>query len=73
MRTGDVLVLFTDGTLEVVGGHGATDDEQVRALLAPLAGRTAEDVARALDDVLVPAPSASPMRDDAAFVVVAVR
>jgi sigma-B regulation protein RsbU (phosphoserine phosphatase) len=73
MRTGDVLVLFTDGTLEVVAGHGATDDEQVRALLAPLAGRTAGDVARALDDVLVPAPSAPPMRDDAAFVVVAVR
>jgi serine phosphatase RsbU (regulator of sigma subunit) len=78
MRTGDVLVLFTDGTLEVVGGHGTTDDAQVRALLAPLAGRAAEDVARALDHALLPTtptstvpPSA--MRDDAAFVVVAVR
>ena len=73
LRSGDVLVLFTDGTLEVVGGHGATDDEQVRALLAPLAGRRAEDVARALDDALLPATQSSPMRDDAAFVVVAVR
>lgn len=69
MRSGDVLVLFTDGTLEVVAGHGATDDEQVRALLAPLAGRPAEDVAQALDEVL----STGALRDDAAFVVVAVR
>ncbi len=69
MRSGDLLVLFTDGTLEVVAGHGATDDTQVRALLAPLAGRPAEDVARSLDEVL----SAVTLRDDAAFVVVAVR
>jgi phosphoserine phosphatase RsbU/P len=69
MRSGDLLVLFTDGTLEVVAGHGATDDEHVRALLAPMAGRPAEDVARALDEVL----GAATLRDDAAFVVVAVR
>jgi serine phosphatase RsbU (regulator of sigma subunit) len=69
VRTGDLLVLFTDGTLEVVAGHGATDDQAVRALLAPLAGRSAEDVAQALDEVLVSAT----MLDDAAFVVVAVR
>jgi phosphoserine phosphatase RsbU/P len=69
MSSGDVLVLFTDGTLEVVAGHGATDDQQVRALLAPLAGRPAEDVAEALDEVL----STGTLRDDAAFVVVAVR
>jgi sigma-B regulation protein RsbU (phosphoserine phosphatase) len=73
MRSGDALVLLTDGTLEVVGGHGATDDEQVRTLLAPLAGRPAEDVAQALDDALRPTPPSSRMRDDAAFVVVAVR
>jgi sigma-B regulation protein RsbU (phosphoserine phosphatase) len=69
MSSGDLLVLFTDGTLEVVAGHGATDDQAVRALLAPLAGQPAEDVARALDDVLTVAT----LRDDAAFVVVAVR
>jgi sigma-B regulation protein RsbU (phosphoserine phosphatase) len=67
--SGDLLVLFTDGTLEVVAGHGATDDEAVRALLTPLAGRPAEAVARALDTVL----NAADLRDDAAFVVVAVR
>jgi sigma-B regulation protein RsbU (phosphoserine phosphatase) len=69
MSSGDLLVLFTDGTLEVVAGHGATDDQEVRALLAPLAGRPAEDVACALDDAL----SVATLRDDAAFVVVAVR
>jgi phosphoserine phosphatase RsbU/P len=69
MRSGDLLVLFTDGTLEVVAGHGATDDHQVRALLAPFAGRPADDVARALDEVL----GAATLKDDAAFVVVAVR
>jgi sigma-B regulation protein RsbU (phosphoserine phosphatase) len=69
MSSGDLLVLFTDGTLEVLGGHGATDDQEVRTVLAPLAGRPAEDVARALDDAL----SVVTLRDDAAFVVVAVR
>ncbi|MCU1607412.1 MAG: hypothetical protein JWP46_3877 [Modestobacter sp.] len=69
MSSGDLLVLFTDGTLEVVAGHGATDDQEVRALLAPLAGGAAEDVARALDKTL----SAARLRDDAAFVVMAVQ
>ena len=69
MRSGDLMVLFTDGTLEMVAGHGATDDEKVRALLAPLAGQGPEAVARALDEAL----GAVALRDDAAFVVVAVR
>ena len=69
MGSGDLLVLFTDGTLEVVAGHGATEDDAVAALLAPLAGRPAEDVANALDEAL----GAEVLRDDAAFVVVAIR
>jgi sigma-B regulation protein RsbU (phosphoserine phosphatase) len=69
MRSGDFLVLFTDGTLEVVAGHGATEDDAVAALLAPLAGRPAADVADALDAAL----GDGVLRDDAAFVVVAVR
>jgi sigma-B regulation protein RsbU (phosphoserine phosphatase) len=69
MSSGDVLVMFTDGTLEVLAGHGATDDHAVRAVLAPLAGRPAEDVARALDDAL----GVGTLHDDAAFVVVAIR
>jgi sigma-B regulation protein RsbU (phosphoserine phosphatase) len=69
MGVGDLLVLFTDGTLEVVAGHGATDDTSIRELLTPLAGRGAEAVADALDQAL----GARTLRDDAAFVVVAVR
>jgi serine phosphatase RsbU (regulator of sigma subunit) len=69
MQGGDVLVLFTDGTLEVVAGHGATEDDGVAALLVPFAGRSAADVADALDAAL----GAGVLRDDAAFVVVAVR
>ena len=69
MRGGDFLVLFTDGTLEVVAGHGATEDDAVAALLAPLAGRPAAEVADALDAAL----GEGVLRDDAAFVVVAVR
>jgi sigma-B regulation protein RsbU (phosphoserine phosphatase) len=69
MAGGDFLVLFTDGTLEVVAGHGATEDDAVEALLAPLAGRSAADVADVLDEAL----GGGTLRDDAAFVVVAVR
>jgi sigma-B regulation protein RsbU (phosphoserine phosphatase) len=69
MGSGDLLVLFTDGTLEVVAGHGATDDQEVGVLLASVAGSTAEDVARALDEAL----STATLRDDAAFVVVGVQ
>jgi sigma-B regulation protein RsbU (phosphoserine phosphatase) len=69
MASGDLLVLFTDGTLDVVAGRGATDDGKVQALLAPLAGRPAEDAAQALDIAL----DGAVLRDDAAFVVVAVR
>jgi sigma-B regulation protein RsbU (phosphoserine phosphatase) len=69
MRSGDFLVLFTDGTLEMVAGHGATEDDAVAALLAPVAGRPAADVADALDAAL----GEGVLRDDAAFVVVAVR
>ena len=34
LSAGDTLVLFTDGLLEAVAGHGETDDEQVRACWA---------------------------------------
>ena len=50
-------------------GSRPTDDDAVAALLAPLAGRPAADVADALDAAL----GDGVLRDDAAFVVVAVR
>ncbi|MHB1930064.1 MAG: PP2C family protein-serine/threonine phosphatase [Acidimicrobiales bacterium] len=61
---GDVLVLFTDGLLESIAGRGETDDASVRSLLRPLGGRSAEEVARALD-----AAMSVECRDDAAFLV----
>ena len=69
LSSGDALVLFTDGTLEVVAGHGATEDDAVAALLAPAAGRSAAEIADVLDEVL----AVGTLGDDAAFVVVAVR
>jgi sigma-B regulation protein RsbU (phosphoserine phosphatase) len=64
---GDALVLFTDGTLEAVAGRGETDDARLRAVLSPLGGRTAGQIADALDAAL-----GDDIRDDAAFLVVSV-
>ncbi len=63
---GDTLVLFTDGLLEAVAGHGETDDTALRRLLGPLAGRAADDVADGLDTAL----GTVEQRDDAAFLIV---
>jgi sigma-B regulation protein RsbU (phosphoserine phosphatase) len=73
LASGDVLVLFTDGMLEAVAGHGESDDELVRAVLRPLAGRSASEVADALDVALGVGLDDTPMRDDAAFLVARVR
>ncbi|MEA3075555.1 MAG: phosphoserine phosphatase RsbU/P [Actinomycetota bacterium] len=72
LDAGDVLVLFTDGMLEAVAGHGESDDLRVREVLRPLAGRSAAEVADALD-VALGVDGSSPMRDDAAFLVARVR
>lgn len=64
LHRGDTLVMFTDGLLEAVAGHGEVDDAAVRALLAPLAGRPAADVADRVDVEI-----GADRRDDAAFVV----
>jgi serine phosphatase RsbU (regulator of sigma subunit) len=63
---GDILVMFTDGTLDVVSGRGSMDDTQLRALLTAAPGRTASEVADTLDDRL----SGSHLSDDAAFLVI---
>ena len=52
LAAGDLLVMFTDGLLEAVAGHGSVDDTAVRTLLAPMAGRTAAEVADRLDAAL---------------------
>ncbi|HEY6933599.1 MAG TPA: GAF domain-containing SpoIIE family protein phosphatase [Marmoricola sp.] len=66
LASGDILVMFTDGTLDVISGRGSMDDTQLRALLTEAAGRTAAEVADALDDRL----SRSRLSDDAAFLVI---
>jgi sigma-B regulation protein RsbU (phosphoserine phosphatase) len=66
LEPGDALVLFTDGTLEAVAGHGETDDRAVRNVLAPVAGGGADEVADALDRAL----GDGKKTDDAAILVV---
>ena len=66
LAPGDLVVLFTDGLLEAVAGHGATDDAAVQTLLAPMAGCAASEVADRIDVVL---PDGE-LQDDAAFLVV---
>lgn len=71
LNPGDALVLYTDGLLEAVAGHGETDDARLRRILAPIAGRSAAEIADALDAALE--PTGSDRKDDAAFLVARVR
>jgi sigma-B regulation protein RsbU (phosphoserine phosphatase) len=66
LERGDVLLMFTDGTLDVVSGRGSMDDTELRALLAAAPGHTAAKVAETLDERL----SRSLLSDDAAFLVI---
>jgi sigma-B regulation protein RsbU (phosphoserine phosphatase) len=65
LGTGDMLVLFTDGVLRALADDGRPEDSPLRAVLTQLAGRSAEEVADRLDEVL-----GRGLSDDAAFVVV---
>jgi sigma-B regulation protein RsbU (phosphoserine phosphatase) len=65
LAPGDVMLMFTDGMLEAVGGHGTADDDALRELLGTLSGRTAGEVADRFDAVL----GRGPLHDDAAFLV----
>ncbi|MEY2404859.1 MAG: phosphoserine phosphatase RsbU/P [Acidimicrobiaceae bacterium] len=64
LSSGDALLMFTDGALEAVAGRSETDDTALRAVLGPVAGRSADEIADALDAAL-----GSDIRDDAAFLV----
>ena len=65
LQHGDTVVLYTDGLLDAVCGRGATDDDALTDLLGRLAGRTAEQVAGALDA----AAQRGGITDDVAIVV----
>lgn len=67
LAPGDAMVLFTDGLVEAIGGHG-TGDDGVRALLGASNGCTAGTIADRLDQAI-----GGRRRDDAAFVVVRVQ
>lgn len=67
LNPGDAVVMFTDGLLESIAGQGETDGRALEAVLAPQAGRTAEELAAALD-----AAMGGDRRDDAAFLVIRV-
>ncbi|MDQ3946524.1 MAG: SpoIIE family protein phosphatase [Actinomycetota bacterium] len=69
LAPGDLLLMFTDGLLEAVGGHGTADDTPVRELLGTLSGRTAAEVADRVDAAL----GDGPLQDDAAFLVLRAR
>ncbi len=64
VEPGDVLVMFTDGLLEAVAGHGETDDSAIREMLTPLANHCAAEIADRLDAAI-----GIDRRDDAAFVI----
>ncbi|MDQ1704397.1 MAG: phosphoserine phosphatase RsbU/P [Frankiaceae bacterium] len=66
LEVGDLLVMFTDGLIEAVAGHGVVDDTAIRALLAPMAGRPAAEVADGIDARL----GDDALLDDAAFLVI---
>lgn len=49
LQQGETVVLYTDGLVDAVCGRGASSDDELVALLSRLAGRTAEQIAGALD------------------------
>ena len=65
LRTGDLVVLFTEGVLRAVGESGKLEEAPLRSMLVQLAGLGAEEIADRLDAAI-----GSGLTEDAAFVVV---
>jgi len=65
LNSGDVLVLFTDGLQDSIGGRDAASDAVLHEVLGSVAGGTAEEVADRLDQLI-----GDDMRDDVAFLIV---
>jgi PAS domain S-box-containing protein len=73
LRPGDTLVLYTDGVVDARASAGERfAEERLRAAVDAAAGRSAEDVATAVDEA-VAAFEPDLQRDDRAIVVLRVR
>ena len=71
LRPGDALVLFTDGVTEARRGGEMFGEARLRELLARRAGRSAEEIAEALESAVV-AFHGGPLDDDLAVMVLRV-
>jgi PAS domain S-box-containing protein len=69
---GDALVLYTDGATEARRDGAMFGEERLRALLGGLAGRSADEIAAAVEAAVV-AHHGGPLADDLALLVVRVR
>jgi PAS domain S-box-containing protein len=69
---GDALVLYTDGVTEARRGGVMFGEDRLRRLLSGLAGRGADEIARALEEAVV-AHHGGPLGDDLALLVLRVR
>jgi sigma-B regulation protein RsbU (phosphoserine phosphatase) len=65
LRTGDLVVLFTEGVPRALGAGSDVGDAPLRSMLAQMAGLGAEEVADRLDQIIRRGRT-----DDVAFVVV---
>ena len=69
MESGEALVLFTDGLLDILAGPGADPTAALQALLASPSQSTAARIADRLDAQL----PADEFDDDVAFLVVRIQ
>jgi len=71
LRTGDVLVLYTDGITEARGPEGVFGEERLRALIAGCHGLDASAIAERIERTVLDFQLGDP-RDDIALLVVGV-
>jgi PAS domain S-box-containing protein len=72
LAPGDALVLYTDGITEARRGDEMFGEGRLRGLLSGLAGRAADEIARAVEKA-VAAHHGGPLADDIALLVLRVR